>query len=224
VPDNEEIEVMNTIKQAVLTMLCVPAVVALALGLSACSQPAEAPAEIPAPVMEPAEDFGIEAGEGPMDDHADHDHDHDADEDHGEHDDDHGHEHDDDSHSHHHEAPRGGTLIALGDHMGHFEMLLDAERGTLTIYALDGHAEHPVRLEAESFDLTLRLPDGEEIEVSLAAVANPLTGETAGDTSQFEAQDERLQGLSAFQVMFPAFEFRGIDVPAMDVPFPEGNE
>ena len=112
----------------------------------------------------------------------------------------------------------------LGDHVGHLEMLLDPEAGKLSVYALDGHAEHPVRLTAESLPVTLRLPDDSELAVVLEAVENPLSGETVGDTSHFEVEDEALQGLSTFHVMLPAFEFRGMTMEALHVPFPEGNE
>jgi len=207
---------MEAMKTATITTMFSLAMFMLATQLSGCSQPAEAPAPSPAPV---------EIETALADDHG---HEHDSDEmadDHGEVDDDHGHTHDDEGgHGHHHEAPRGGTLIALGDHMGHFEVVLDADTGRFTVYALDGHVENPVRMEQESFTWTLRTSVEDEIEVTLAAVANPLTGETVGDTSQFEVVDERLQGLESFQMMIPAFEFRGIDVSAMHVPFPEGNE
>jgi hypothetical protein len=138
-----------------------------------------------------------------------------------------GHDHDtlDDGHGHHHDAPRGGTLIVLGDHLGHFEALLDAETGTLSLYALDGHAEEPVRLtlEALTVEITPRATS-ETFTLELGAVASPLTGETVGDTSEFRVTDPRLQGLTAFDGVLGALPFRGTGVPPVEFTFPEGNE
>lgn len=210
---------MFSLKDTVLTTFFGLAVLGLSLASSGCSQPAEAPAPSPPPAQETVTSA--------TDDHDDdHDHEHDADHSHDddhEHDTDHSHD-DDHGHSHHHEAPRGGTLIMLGDHVGHLEMLLDAAEGKLSVYALDGHAEHPVRLTAESLPITLRLPDDAELALELQAIENPLSGETVGDTSHFEVVDEGLQGLDTFHVMLPAFEFRGVTMEALHVPFPEGNE
>ncbi|MBK7495896.1 MAG: hypothetical protein IPI28_11060 [Candidatus Omnitrophica bacterium] len=67
--------------------------------------------------------------QGTPDAHDDHDHDHD----HNHASDSHDHNHD-----HHHAAPHGGTMVALGDHMAHLELVLDSQNGTLTAYILDG--------------------------------------------------------------------------------------
>jgi len=180
---------------------------------------AEAPAspvktvEIAAPAPEAkTEDTATDDHHGH--DHADDDHDHD----HG--DDDHDHDH-----GHHHEAPRGGTLIALGDHVGHFELVLDADHGILTAYALDGHAAEPVRMTIPALDLGIALPgDAAPRMLSLKAIANPLTGETIGDTSEFAVQDDALKGQANFTLTLPAIEFRGVPIEAITIEFPKGNE
>src|SRR5881628_3178191 len=83
---------------------------------------------------------------------------------------------------HEHHAPHGGALQVLGEEAAHVELSLDTKTGKLTAWVLDGEAERPVRIAQPSLHLTLT----DIGTVDLAAVANPLTGETAGDTSQFE--------------------------------------
>jgi len=117
-----------------------------------------------------------------------------------------GHDHGDGGHSH--AAPHGGLLIELGDHEANVELLLDAEAGTLTLYALGPHAEEPVRLAAEGIDLTVTLAEG-PVQLTLAPVARELTGETVGDTSEFSITDARLVGLSELAGTLPAIEVRG---------------
>ena len=124
----------------------------------------------------------------------------------GEHDHDHDHDHGDD---HVHTPMFGGTLVELGDHEANLEIAFDGETGTLTLYTLDAHAENPVRLEAESVDVVVEVEDAEPMTLSLAAIADPLTGETVGDTAKFEATDEALVGLDHFDVTVPAITLRG---------------
>ena len=170
--------------------------IALVCSVAACGRPTPAP---------PAES-------APSHEH-DHAHDHDHDHDHGHH------------HHHHHEAPRGGTLVELGDHVAHIEFLLDAEIGLLRAYILDGHAENPVQLTDASIALDIT-PEGadESFELTLEAQANPLTGEEPGATSEFAGRSDALVGLERFAVSLPALTVRGVDIDALVFPFPEGNE
>lgn len=144
----------------------------------------------------------------------------------GDHDGDHDEDHDGaGEHHHHHEPPHGGTLIRLGDHVGHLELVYDAEQGVLTAYALDGHAEHPVRLTPES--LTLDIDEdaaGPALQLVLQAVPNPLTGEAVGDTSEFRGDARALANRPHFKGRTPALHFRGVDCAAAEFAFPEGNE
>lgn len=141
----------------------------------------------------------------------------------GEHEDD-AHDHES-GHGHHHDAPHGGTLVMLGDHIGHLELLYDAETGLLTAYALDGHAEHPVRLtHAEVVIEVLEDATGPALQIPLQAVANPLTGETVGDSSEFRAGVKDLANRPQFKGRTPALHFRGVDCPPTEFAFPEGNE
>jgi hypothetical protein len=95
--------------------------------------------------------------------------------------------------AHHPDAPHGGTLVELGEHVANLELLLDASTGTVTAYVLDGHADQAVRLEQKEIVL-----QGKPLSVTLQAVGSPLTGETPGNTSQFQGQSEVLKGAKEF--------------------------
>ncbi len=104
-----------------------------------------------------------------------------------------------DAGGHAHEAPHGGVLVELGDHFAFLEFVLDEEAGSLTVYVLDGAAEQAVRVSQETIGLVFEAPGtlaGTSLE--LKARANVLTGETAGDSSQFVVTHESLKGVKAF--------------------------
>lgn len=125
---------------------------------------------------------------------------------------------------HAHKAPRGGTLVALGDHEAHLELLLDGEAGELTAFVLDGRAEKAVRVKQASIEARIEPPEGEGFDLVLAAVARPdSTGETVGDTSEFRGTSPKLRGLSEFHVTFRRIEVRGGVFEDVEVPFPEGD-
>ncbi len=109
---------------------------------------------------------------------------------------------------HVHVAPHGGTLIEIGAHAYNLELLRDAATGKLTAWVLDGHAENFVRLKAASLEAVVATGAGPR-PLTLLAVANPATGETIGDTSQFEAQADWLKTAGALSVTVPALEIRG---------------
>jgi hypothetical protein len=122
------------------------------------------------------------------------------------------HEHDHAAHAHHghaHQAPHGGTLIELGDHQFNLELLHDRGAGTLTAFVLDGHAEHAVRVPANEIRLLLDR-EGRTEPLSLAAVANPLSGETVGDTSEFRAEAEWLKEATMVSGHIAAITVRGV--------------
>src|SRR5262249_41345089 len=116
-------------------------------------------------------------------------------------------------------APHGGALVELGDEAAHVELVLDAATGKLTAYVLDGEAENPVRIAQES--LRFSLSDG---DVELKAVANPLTGERVGDTSQFEGTSDKLKGAKSFRGVLTTITARGVKFDAAPVAFPGGDE
>ena len=102
---------------------------------------------------------------------------------------------------HAHTAPHGGTLVELGDHAYNIELVRDLAAGKLTAYVLDGHAEKFVRINAPKIDL-IAMPGGKYTPLVLQAVANPATGETAGDTSQFQVQADWLKTPGGFAGIF----------------------
>lgn len=109
---------------------------------------------------------------------------------------------------HTHKAPHGGMLVPLGEHAYNIELLRDASTGTLTAYVLDGHAEDFTRIAAPTIDVTV-LSGGQKRVLSLKAVANSLTGETVGNTSQFEAQADWLKGSAPLNGEVAAVDIRG---------------
>ena len=100
-------------------------------------------------------------------------------------------------HEHVHRAPHGGTLVELGDHAYNVELLRDSSSGKLTAWILDGHAEKFVRVKAVSIEL-VAMPGGKFTPLVLKAVATPATGETVGDSSQFEVQADWLKTAGEF--------------------------
>ncbi len=111
-------------------------------------------------------------------------------------------------HAHVHQAPHGGLLVEIGAHQYNLEFVRDPVAGKLTAYALDGHAANFVRLAQPEIELSIRRGD---IGTSLVlkAVANPATGETVGDTAQFEGMAEWLQGSIPFDATVMSITFRG---------------
>ncbi len=110
--------------------------------------------------------------------------------------------------AHVHKAPHGGLLVELGEHAGNLELVRDDAAGKLTVYVLDGHAEDFVRIAAPSISLTAYAA-GARQTVTLVAVANPATGETVGNTSQFEAAAPWLKDAGEFNGEVGALEIKG---------------
>ncbi len=110
--------------------------------------------------------------------------------------------------AHAHVAPHGGTLIEIGDHQFAMELVHDAAAGRLTAYVLDAHAEKFVRLPLPGFTL-VALVNGRPESLTMAAVANPATGETVGDTSEFATEADWMRGRVAFDAYIPTIEIRG---------------
>ena len=103
--------------------------------------------------------------------------------------------------AHVHVAPHGGVLVELGDHAYNVELRRDHATGKLTAWILDGHAENFVRIAAPSLDL-VAMPGGKFTKLTLLATANPGTGETVGNTSQFEVAADWLKTAPGFAGIF----------------------
>ena len=130
------------------------------------------------------------------------------------------------NHTHHeHTAPHDGTLVVFGDEFAHIEFVLDQTTGKLTGYVLDGEAEKPVRLSQKTIELKTRQEDTQfDFTLQLSGVANVLTGETEGDTSQFATQSDALKGASEFHAEIVSIAIKGQMFTSIDFEFPEGNE
>lgn len=135
--------------------------------------------------------------------------------------------------AHEHTAPHGGALIELGEEVAHIELVLDAATGELTAYVLDGEAEAPVRIAAPA--LTIHLAAGQpspgqgviadaDRSIALTAVANPLTGESQGDTSEFRGRSAVLRGAVGFEATIVRVEVRGQTFEGVRFRYPDGNE
>lgn len=132
--------------------------------------------------------------------------------------------HETDAH-HEHTAPHGGTLVVFGDEFAHIEFVLDETTGQLTGYVLDGEAEKSVRLSQKTIELKIHQEDVQsDFSLQLSGVANVLTGETEGDTSQFAAQSDALKGVSEFHAEIVSIALKGQTFTDIDFTFPEGNE
>jgi len=99
--------------------------------------------------------------------------------------------------AHEHKAPHNGLLVECGDEYAHLELLAAPGAGRITGWVLDGEAENPVRLKQKNILLRLFI-GGKKVMLALKAVANPLTGEVAGDTSEFTAVLPVLKGVTQF--------------------------
>lgn len=109
---------------------------------------------------------------------------------------------------HVHKAPHGGKLVELGQHAYNVELVRDIATGKLTAYLLDGHAENFIRIAAPAIEVTA-FSGGQKRTLALQAVANTVTGETVGNTSQFEAQADWLKAGGELNGEIGAAEIRG---------------
>ena len=112
-----------------------------------------------------------------------------------------------------HVAPHDGTLIALGDHVAHVELLLDAEDGTVRLYVLGATRKgRPDRRPGRS-PSTCRASVTHAVTAEalvLHAVPSLLTGEQVGDTSEFAAAHPALVGAPGFAGRLRAITVRGV--------------
>ena len=106
----------------------------------------------------------------------------------------------------------------LGEHATQLELVADAESQTVSLFVLDGEAENFVRIEQIAIAAKL---GGRP--VILKAVENLATGESIGDTSQFEAEAGWLEGEDRFAVEIDEIVVRGQTFSGLKFIFPEGK-
>jgi hypothetical protein len=123
---------------------------------------------------------------------------------------------------HHHHPPHGGTPVVLGDEDYHVELVLDATTGSLQAFLLDGEMENFVRSAAAS--LVISAAGDSPRKVVLAAVPNPETGETVGDTALFQGQADWLKGAPEFDGVLKSVAIRGTTFTDVKFNFPKGND
>jgi hypothetical protein len=134
---------------------------------------------------------------------------------------DHDHAH---GHGHVHVAPHGGTLVELGDHQFNLELLLDRATGELQVFLLDAHAENFVRVDWPTMELSLARAGAGEEPVLLPAIADPLTGETVGNTATFAVEVPWLRTADAVNGTVPPLSLRGQRLPATPFVIPAEAE
>jgi hypothetical protein len=126
-------------------------------------------------------------------------------------------------HKHEHHPPHGGTPVVLGDEAYHLELVRDAGTGTLQAFILDGEMENFVRSAVPSIEVVADV-GGTRRTLVLAAVANPATGETVGDTSLFQAQADWLRAAGEFDAVLKSVTIRGTTFTDVRFNFPRGND
>lgn len=140
------------------------------------------------------------------------------------------HKHDEHTHEDHHDhvhtAPHGGTLVVLGNTFAHLEFVLDSEKGKLTAYALDSHAEKSVRLKQPEIELKVAPADsqGTTTTLRLVGVASPLTGEQVGNTSEFSVRSDKLKGVKQISGVIRAVTIKGNEFKDVSFRVPEDKE
>jgi hypothetical protein len=123
---------------------------------------------------------------------------------------------------HTHTAPHGGELVELGDHQYNLELVYDGGRGVLQVWVLDGHAENFIRLPIAGFQIEVDV-DGKKQVLEMLPVANPVTGETIGDTALFEARAEFLMSANHFDGVIKAIKVRDSDFRNVRFHFHSGS-
>ena len=91
---------------------------------------------------------------------------------------------------HVHVAPHGGMLLELGEHgSGHNLELFLHDQGFLQVYVLDAHAEEFVRIEQPTIEILATDANGSSKTFVCDAIADPITGESVGDSSLFTSTE-----------------------------------
>lgn len=123
---------------------------------------------------------------------------------------------------HHHSAPHGGSLVELGQHAAHLEVVFQPSTGQMDIYVWDAHVENPIRLQTGKA-LALELSDPSELKVSLEPVADPLSGETRENTSHFSVTVQELEGVASFRGRVPEISVQGTTYQDVLIEYPSSH-
>lgn len=80
-----------------------------------------------------------------------------------------------------------------------------------------------MRLAQPNIELVV-MKDGGPVKLTLQAVANELTGERSGETSQFTVTSPGLQHVARFEGRIQSINIRGQEFRDVSFRFPEGSE
>ena len=87
---------------------------------------------------------------------------------------------------HAHPPPHGGMLVELGEHGSGYNLeLFLHDEGFLQIYVWDAHVDNLVRIETEKIEVLIPDANGAQKTLVCDAIADPVTGESVGDTALF---------------------------------------
>jgi hypothetical protein len=125
--------------------------------------------------------------------------------------------------NHEHHPPHGGAAVDLGREEYHLEFVLDAAGGRLQAFVLDGEMENFIRIAASSLEITAKA-GGREEKLLLLPVASRATGETAGDTSMFEAQADWLKTTPVFDAVLKQITVRSTTYTNVAFNYPKGSD
>jgi hypothetical protein len=126
-------------------------------------------------------------------------------------------------HKHEHHPPHGGTPVVLGKEEYHMELVLDPAAGRLQAFVLDGEMENFIRIAAGAIEIDAKAA-GQDEQLKLQPVANSATGETAGNTSLFEAKADWLKHTTNFDATLKEIDVRGSIYSNVKFNFPKGND
>ncbi len=121
------------------------------------------------------------------------------------------------------QPPHGGTLVEFANGIYRLEFLLEPAEGRLTAWFLDSELEKYIRAGAPSFKLEVTVGGRDETLV-FQPVASLATGETATDTSQYEARAEWLKTTKGFDATLTGLTVHGTTYPEVKFNFPKGND
>lgn len=113
--------------------------------------------------------------------------------------------------------------MVLGAETYHLELVREPEAGKLTAYLLDGEMENFIRSSETSFTVDA-VVNGKTNTLVFQAIANSATGETVGDTAQFEAQAAWLKTAANFDATLRQLTVRGRRFENVAFKFPRGND
>lgn len=103
------------------------------------------------------------------------------------------------------------------------ELVLDPAAGRLQAFVLDGEMENFIRIAAGAIEIDAKAA-GQDEQLKLQPVANSATGETAGNTSLFEAKADWLKHTTNFDATLKEIDVRGSIYSNVKFNFPKGND